>query len=330
MTGGQRYEALLRETLIESHDVGTVALFNRDKLSVWNKLAAPFISLVQSVRYRKGSVAVFNSSDFYLLPLLAVLRLRGVTTVVIHHHFIHEEFEGFRRWLRFFVEYMMLKSARKIITPGPSVFKRLSRFRDVDFLAVPFERRNIETRTIPGQLLFVGTVEPRKGLHLLVEALLQRPERRNFELHIVGEIIDPDYRSFLQDIARKGELNIRFHGWISERELSDRLEQADIFLFPSKVEGFGIAMNEARFYGLPVVAFHTSGIPYSVTDGEDGFLVPPYNTSAFGRAVANLVKDRGLRSRMSRKSLERSLRLSTPEEFACSALQIFGKLSQQE
>ncbi|MDE7381656.1 MAG: glycosyltransferase family 4 protein [Muribaculaceae bacterium] len=324
VTGGHRYEARLRKVLSERTDVATIALNEKEELTVSDKLRSPMTSLRLLRKIEKGDIAVFNSSSgFYLLPVVWGLRLMGRQTMVIHHHFMYEEFKGVKRGFYRLMEHLMLKGATRRLTPSPYILDKMKGYGDTELLPIPFDVIEGTPMPCPGRLLYVGTIEPRKGLHLMMEALLQRPERRNFELHIVGKCVDMEYKAWLHKVAREGDLQIRFPGMIGEDELRREYENADLFLFPSIIEGFGMAMNEARFYGLPVVGFSTSAIPLSITDGEDGFLIEPFDTATFGRRVAQLVSDRGLRGRMGQKALERSRRLPGLKEFRDGVSRIF-------
>ncbi len=307
VTGGHRYEAHLQEVLKELADTQTLTVYESETLTRIQKLLSPLLSLKFLGNVKRGDTVIFNSSGgFYLLPLVWGLRILGKDTLVVHHHFMYEEFRGIKRLAYRVMENLMLYGARRRVTPSPYVRKLMEKRWDTELLPIPFEPREVTPRTIPGRLLYVGTIEPRKGLHLMLEGLMQRPERRNFDLHIIGKTVDEEYRHTLLQMARSADIRIKFHGMVGEEELNREMEQADIFLFPSKVEGFGMAMNEARFYGLPVIGFNTSAIPLSITDGVDGYLIPPFDTAAYGKAVAGLLDDRVMRSRMSQRSLERS------------------------
>ena len=70
-------------------------------------------------------------------------------------------------------------------------------------------------------------------------------------------------------------------------------------------EGTPRVLVEARARSLPVVATNVGGIPSSVTDGEDGLLVPPRDPAAIARGISRIVGDEDLRTQLIRNGLER-------------------------
>jgi glycosyltransferase involved in cell wall biosynthesis len=77
-------------------------------------------------------------------------------------------------------------------------------------------------------------------------------------------------------------------------DLVDAYHAADVFLLPSVHEPFGIVILEAWSAGLPVIASRVGGIPYFVSDGEDGLLFEPEDGSTLLKAYQALVADQAL------------------------------------
>jgi glycosyltransferase involved in cell wall biosynthesis len=74
---------------------------------------------------------------------------------------------------------------------------------------------------------------------------------------------------------------------------------SSIFVLPSRYEGFGLVLIEAMACGVPVVAFDCENGPRSIiTDGVDGFLIPPFDIDAFAEKVILLMNDDSLRKKM--------------------------------
>jgi len=80
---------------------------------------------------------------------------------------------------------------------------------------------------------------------------------------------------------------------------------------PSWTEAFPLVIPEAMAAGLPVIATAVGAIPDFVTDGEDGFLVPPRDPAALADRISRLLEDEYLRRRMGERVRERA-----PNEFA--------------
>ena len=85
-------------------------------------------------------------------------------------------------------------------------------------------------------------------------------------------------------------------------DIVELLRRAAIFALPTNWEGLPISILEAMRAGLPVVATNVGGVGESVTNGENGFLIPRGDTAAFSSALERLLSDSGLRSQMARAS----------------------------
>jgi glycosyltransferase involved in cell wall biosynthesis len=148
----------------------------------------------------------------------------------------------------------------------------------------------------PFELLFVGRLVERKGVHLLIEALGTLPPTRRVVLNVVGD--GPD-RPRLQAQAERLGLGGRavFHGFVSKEELQRRLETCDAFVLPAVIdakgdtEGLGVVLIEAMSYARPVIASAAGGIVDIVRDGRNGFLVPPGDGPALAGAIGRMMDD---------------------------------------
>lgn len=163
------------------------------------------------------------------------------------------------------------------------------------------------------RLLFVGRLERRKGIHVLLEALPSLLEAfADWECVIVGDdaIADIDGRTqkdrFLAQYAgQPWTSRVRFAGVVSDAALLDEYRACDVFVAPSLFESFGLIFHEAMQYGKPVVGCRTGGIPETVADGEDGLLVEPGDAVQLREALARLMSDEGLRARLGERGRQR-------------------------
>jgi phosphatidyl-myo-inositol dimannoside synthase len=140
--------------------------------------------------------------------------------------------------------------------------------------------------------------EPGKGADTVIRAL-PRLLGAFPDLHyvIVG---DGDARPRLEKLAAETGVAARvlFAGECSRQSLRRYYEIADVFVMPSRQEGFGIVFLEAMAAGKPVVASPHGGAPEVVRDGETGFLVEYGNVSALAMRLSTLLADEDLRRRM--------------------------------
>lgn len=139
-------------------------------------------------------------------------------------------------------------------------------------------------------LLFVGVLIPRKGVHILLDALRDL-RHYPWKLRIVGdETLDARYVELLREKSLKLGNRVQFLGRVSSQQLSQIYVDSDLFILPSYFEGYGIVVAEAVFYLLPVIASRVGGIPEIIHDGEEGILVPPGNTSALKQRLKSLLE----------------------------------------
>lgn len=148
-------------------------------------------------------------------------------------------------------------------------------------------------------LLTVGTITPRKGHLLLIEALA-RLKSRNWRLICIGSLDrHPETTAALiEAIARHGlGEQVDLWGERPPESLSEAYRDADLFVLPSYHEGYGMAFAEALAHGLPIVATTAGAIPDTVP-AEAGLLVPPGDVTALAEALGRLFEDGGLRDRL--------------------------------
>ena len=98
---------------------------------------------------------------------------------------------------------------------------------------------------------------------------------------------------------------VRFTGYVPEAEKAEHFNLGDVFVFPSALEGFGLAVGEAMSSGLPVVASDRGSIPELLVDGEGGFLGDPARPAQFVEALLRLLRDAPLRAKQGAVNVER-------------------------
>jgi glycosyltransferase involved in cell wall biosynthesis len=147
----------------------------------------------------------------------------------------------------------------------------------------------------------VGRLDRQKGLDVLVDALPAIPDA--FAL-LVGD--GPERDDLLARAAAAGVADrLSVTGW--QADARNYLTALDVFVLPSRFEGFPQAVVEALLAELPVVASDVGSVSESVIDGETGFLVPPDDAPALAEALRRLQDDPELRRELGRRGRERAL-----------------------
>lgn len=164
-----------------------------------------------------------------------------------------------------------------------------------------FDKENVK-------ILFIGFVRPEKGVEYLIEALPKLKINKSWQLTIVGPWEQyQDYKSKLDNLIQDYQLEdrITWEGHVSYGlALWEYLRSHDIFVLPTLSEGTPRVLVEARANSLPIVATNVGGIPTSVTDGVDGILVTPKDSSALADAISSVVEDDNLRTRLIESGLK--------------------------
>jgi glycosyltransferase involved in cell wall biosynthesis len=149
---------------------------------------------------------------------------------------------------------------------------------------------------VPGRILYVGTVDPHKGIAYLAEAArMLRQEGRNYEIRAIGPISMPGLTSHP---AFEG---LNYLGQVPRDEVKEEFARADLFVFPTLTDGFGIVLLEALFAGLPIVCTPCCGDV--VKDGYNGRVVRSHDSKALADALREIMEDRALREKMSAAAL---------------------------
>lgn len=267
--------------------------------------------------------AASNGSFARKSVLLALSRASGAKTVFHLHgacfdRFIERSSPLTRRWIRHTLE----KS---------SVVIALSS-RWAEYLASFAPRANIvvipnsvplpppaQEAPEPGRILFLGQVEPRKGIYELLEALALLRERfPHVRLAIGGQ---GELEQLRRRAAALGVADLISElGWVTAQRKQEELARAAIFCLPSHAEGLPMALLEAMAAGKAVVSTGVGGIPDALRDGDNGLMVEPGNVASLAAALGRLLGDEAERRRLSARA-----RATIEQEFESGV--VIGQLS---
>jgi glycosyltransferase involved in cell wall biosynthesis len=149
----------------------------------------------------------------------------------------------------------------------------------------------------PIRLLSVASLTRRKAHDVLIDALAalnSLPWQARF---VGGKDFDPAWAESLQAQVHRLDLSQRIHftGAVEDTQLE--YQQADVFVLPSRFEGYGMVFAEALAAGLPVVAARAGAVPDLVPETA-GLLVAPDDTEALTEALSNILSSEPLRRRL--------------------------------
>lgn len=154
-------------------------------------------------------------------------------------------------------------------------------------------------------ILSVGTLEPRKNLPRLVESFaMLRAYAEDYRLVIVGDR-GWQYEQIFRKVQTLGlEDRVRFLGYVPDSELPLLYRGAELLVYPSLYEGFGVPIVEAMASGCPVVCSNRSSMPDVV--GEAGILVDPEDAKAMAEAMGRVLADPSLADALRTRGLDRA------------------------
>ena len=145
---------------------------------------------------------------------------------------------------------------------------------------------------VPSEILIttVGNIRRVKGHDVFIKAAASIvPRFPKVSFSIAGDVLEPDYFAELETLVLDLNLSDRFHFVGGITNLREHLSVADIFVLPSRSEGFSNAIVEAMAASLPVVATNVGGNAEAVKDNVSGFIVPTEDPAALSAAILCLL-----------------------------------------
>jgi glycosyltransferase involved in cell wall biosynthesis len=154
--------------------------------------------------------------------------------------------------------------------------------------------------------LFLGTLEPRKNLVTLIEAYAALPKNERLPLILAGGK-GWDYQDIFAAVERYNLVSeVTFPGYLPIEDLPLWYNSAEIFIYPSVFEGFGLPVLEAMACGTPVMVSDVSSLPEVVRDA--GVRLPPHDIAAWTGALRRAYQDADWRGEASRQGLAEAAR----------------------
>lgn len=288
------------------------SVFTKRPMRVFLKRIAPpylfnFLILPALFRsWRKDTILRIHSPYFSGLGILLFRLFHRQTPLIVSYLHV-EKFPAYRR-----IDQFVLPKADHIFTISQSTRKELLKTYDLDPDMISVTYCGIDRKYSPGPksteiqkryklegktvLLYLGGLKARKNLPFLLKVLAKLDDQ-NVVLLFAGS--GPE-KSNLENLAAKLGLSqqVRFSGYIEESDKVAIYRSADIFVFPSLLEGFGMVAAEAMACGTPAVVSNVASLPEVVEDGKSGRLVPVNDISAWCQTLKELVASPSLREKL--------------------------------
>jgi len=319
VTGGEIYDYEIGMYLVRN---GYVVKFIEEKDLFQYKRKQLIESIILILRLGSivnNTVMVFDEVLHKRVCLFCLfLRLfSSVKLIAIVHHLRNPlEERIISRRIDMFFEWLFLNLMHKIVVNSEYTKRQVLSLGVNKSIEVIYPATNIpkkgERKVLPGEkvnILFVGNLERRKGLDILLRALeTMNKQNTDWQLRVVGETsFNHEYTKICVDLANKFGIskNVSFLGKIEKVNLDKEYKNADIFVLPSFHEGYGMVIREAASYGLPIIATNVGAIPELVEDGKSAILVEPGDIGGLRNALFRLIKDKELREMLGKNALER-------------------------
>jgi len=232
--------------------------------------------------------------------------------LISHHHHI-DEANPIDRWI--------LKASDRIVTVSKFAKAQLIDIYGLDPKKIFVIYNGIDSKFMPEEkdfqllkrfglvdkkvLFFLGELKPRKNPLFLIDMFKEiiKVKGKGVCLVIAGD------GELMEKMKRKSkelgiEKQIIFTGYVREEDKVKYYNLADVFIFPSRMEGFGLVVGEAMSCAKPVVAFSVASLPELVKDGVTGFLAHPEDKEDFVRKILKLIDDSRLAIDMGLKGKE--------------------------
>ncbi len=269
---------------------------------------------------------IFHGTDHLLPPL------KNSKSIFTIHDLIFRFFPEYHLPLnRWFLDLMLpkfMQRADAIIAVSENTKRDVVRLMNIppEKITVIYEAassvfRPMESRDVlervraayqlpPRFILFFSTIEPRKNLVTLLDAYAELLRR---QIEIPPLVVMGRKGWLYQDTLRRiGDLDLTqrviLTDWVESADVPAVLNMADVFVFPSLYEGFGLTPLEAMACGAPVISSNASSLPEVV--GDAGILVEPRDVKGFADAMARVLQDDALRHELHTKGLTQASRFS--------------------
>ncbi len=251
-----------------------------------------------------------------IVPVLPLAVLRHSKAVNVGTFHAYRDSHAAYEWAKPVLEPFFNRLDGKIAV-SPAARDAVAHYFPGEYMIIPngieverFAGPEVEPwpRFMDGKLnvLFVGRLEKRKGFrHLLRAFRYVKAAVPNARLIVVGAYDREEKAPFVHYAREEHIRDVKFVGYAESAAIPRYYRSAHVFCAPSTgFESFGIVLLEAMASGVPIVASDIPGYRTVMTDGAEGFLVPPEDEPALAGALIRLLQNPELRARMSVRGRE--------------------------
>lgn len=245
-----------------------------------------------------GAVLLADGLAYGAMDQLALIEHKRLRIIALCHHPLAFEsgLQAGPQQRLFRSEKAALDLARAVVVTSHATAGLLTRAYEIPAdkitVALPGTRRQTFASCMgnPPQLLTVATLTRRKGHDVLLDALSRLTYLPWTARFVGGDHFDPEWAALLKQITETVGLGERISFTGSLDDLSAEYANADLFVLPSRFEGYGMVFAEALSFGLPVIAARAGAVPDVVPESA-GILVPPDDATALAYAIHCLLTD---------------------------------------
>jgi glycosyltransferase involved in cell wall biosynthesis len=301
-TGGQVYDFYLIRKIIEKGI--DISIITDEQLKFKGRISILYFFIyLFHLRYFKAFDILIINSRLYprLFVFIKILRIVNskLRIISIHHHYNFWVQSKILKEIHKFMELSFLRSCDSFIIPSKyseSLTKTFFQKKEIHLIEIAFDKKIVkQEKVFEGNLLFIGNVEYRKGLHFLPESLYKlHKDGYNFNLNVVGkfEANDSYYIELVEEFSKYGLENfVEFHGRVEQKRLHEIKISSDLFVFPSIHEGYGMVLAEVMLYGMPSIVFNNSAMPYLIKNDINGLLANDRNSDSFYKCLKRVFDD---------------------------------------
>jgi glycosyltransferase involved in cell wall biosynthesis len=180
----------------------------------------------------------------------------------------------------------------------------------------------------PLQVLFVGRLEYRKGIDVLLAAIpLVLKTNPDVQFNIIGADTGNEYQNrFAADTDPIILQKVTFRGKVDDEQLKEAYRDCDIFVAPSRYESFGLIFIEAMSYGKPVIGCDAGGMPEIITNNYNGLFAVTGNAQSLAEKLTLLIENTSLRNELGNNALKTVQEKFTVTQLAASSLNYYQRI----